>query len=224
MKEKINEIFRRIDAVKKEYGISEEITVVGATKTVSAERINELPSCGITIAGENRVQELLEKYDSVSGVEWHLIGALQTNKVKYIIDKVSLIHSVDRQSLADEIDRQAKKHNKKMPVLVEINVGREENKSGIMPEQAEDFMAYVASKENLILKGVMTVFPIDAREETYVEFQKFAIKAKEKYGASVVSAGMSGDFEKAIRYGSNMVRLGSVIFGKRIYNQGEQNG
>ncbi len=224
MQEKINEILRKIDAVKREYGIDEQITIVGATKTVPAETINKLPSLGITIAGENRVQELLEKYDAVSGIEWHLIGALQTNKVKYIIDKVKLIHSVDRESLADEIDRQAKKHGLVMPVLVEINVGREENKSGVMPEKALELLEYVNGKANLALKGVMTVFPIDAPDDVYEQFSAFANLAKQKYGTTIVSAGMSGDYEKAIRYGANLVRLGSVIFGKRIYNQGEQNG
>ena len=213
------EIFRLIEQEKKKYGIMQEITVVAASKTVSPEKINMLPSVGINIVGENRVQELVEKYDKVTGVEWHLIGALQTNKVKYIIDKVSLIQSLDRPSLADEINRQAKKHGIVANVLVEINTGREENKSGVMPEDALEFMKYVVSKPNLCLKGVMGVFPIEAPDELYIELKKISDQATELYGASILSAGMSGDYLKAIRYGSNMVRIGSAIFGTRNYNK-----
>lgn len=217
MQKEINDVFENIERVKRECGITEEITVVAATKTVSPERINELPRCGIKIAGENRVQELLEKYDKVSGVEWHLIGALQTNKVKYIIDKVKLIHSLDREALADEIDKQAKKHGLIMNVLVEVNMGREESKSGVMPEAVFELINYVKTKENVCLKGVMAVFPKEAPDELYAEFGAIVAKAKQEYGITVVSAGMSGDYEKAIRYGANTVRLGSIIFGKRVY-------
>ena len=116
MRDEINNLFARIEQVKRSCGITRDVTVVAATKTVPPERINELPQYGITIAGENRVQELLEKYDSVHGIECHFIGALQTNKVKYIVDKVSLIHSVDREALADEIDRQAAKRGSESPI------------------------------------------------------------------------------------------------------------
>ena len=217
MQNAITAIKNEIEAVKREYGLTQNVTIVAASKTVAPERINNLPNCGITIAGENRVQELLEKYDSVSGVEWHLIGALQTNKVKYVIDKVSLIHSLDRVSLADEIDRQASKHGIKMPVLIEVNTGREESKSGIMPEDALEFMKYVVSKPNLVLKGVMGVFPINAPDELYEQLKQISDQAKELYGADILSAGMSNDYLKAIRFGSNMVRIGSAIFGKREY-------
>lgn len=218
MQKEIDELFRSIARVKQECGITDDITVVAATKTVSPERINELPSLGITIAGENRVQELLEKYDKVRGIEWHLIGALQTNKVKYVIDKVKLIHSVDRRSLVDEIDKQAKKHGLVMDVLVELNMGREDSKSGVMPEDVDELMAYVTTKENVRLRGIMAVFPKNAPDVLYAELKEIAASAKEKYGVTVVSAGMSGDYEKAIRYGANMIRPGSIIFGNRIYN------
>ena len=217
MQKSISQILKLIEQEKARYGLTQKVTVVAASKTVPPEKINMLPSCGITIAGENRVQELLEKYDKVCGVEWHLIGALQTNKVKYIIDKVSLIHSLDRISLADEIDKQAKKRGIVANVLVEINTGREESKSGVMPENALEFMEYVASKPNLSLKGVMGVFPIDAPDELYIELKSISDKAKQLYGADILSAGMSNDYLKAIRYGSNMVRIGSAIFGKREY-------
>jgi len=224
MRDEINKLFARIDEVKRECGITREITVVAATKTVSSERINELPKYGIKIAGENRVQELLDKCDEVRGLEWHFIGALQTNKVKYIIDKVSLIHSVDRESLADEIDRQAEKRGIIANVLVEINVGGEVSKSGVSPDRAKDLIDYVAAKKYVRLKGVMSVLPINATDEQYVKLAEFGKYALEKYGADVISAGMSGDYEKAIRYGANMIRPGSAIFGKRNYTEIRKNG
>lgn len=224
MRDEINKLFERIENVKREFGITQDITVVAATKTVSPERINELPSFGITIAGENRVQELLDKYDKVHGVDWHFIGALQTNKVKYIVDKVSLIHSVDRKSLADEIDRQAAKHNLVVNVLVEINVGGETSKSGVSPDVAKNLIDYVAAKTNVELKGVMSVLPVGAPDELYIKLAEFGKYANEKYGAMIISAGMSGDYEKAIRFGANLIRPGSAIFGKRNYTEIRNNG
>lgn len=224
MRDEINKLFERIENVKREFGITQDITVVAATKTVSPERINELPSFGITIAGENRVQELLDKYDKVHGVDWHFIGALQTNKVKYIMDKVSLIHSVDRKSLADEIDRQAAKRNLVANVLVEINVGAEASKSGVSPDAAKDLIDYVAAKANVELKGVMSVLPVGAPDELYIKLAEFGKYTNEKYGAKIISAGMSGDYEKAIRFGANVIRPGSAIFGKRHYTEIRNNG
>ncbi len=217
MREEIEKILRAVESVKKQNGLTQEVTVVAATKMVDAERINLLPSHGITIAGENRVQELLEKYDKVKGLEWHLIGSLQTNKVKYIIDKVKLIHSVDRKSLADEIEKQAKKHGITMDVLVEINVGGEESKSGVSPNEAKELMEYVNSLESVNLRGVMSVLPINAPDELYAKMKEFSSYANEKYAAPVLSMGMSGDYEKAVKHGSNMIRIGSAVFGKRIY-------
>lgn len=224
MRDEINKLFARIEEVKRECGITREITVVAATKTVSPERINVLPKYGIKIAGENRVQELLDKYDEVHGLEWHFIGALQTNKVKYIIDKVSLIHSVDREALADEIDRQAEKRGIIANVLVEINVGGETSKSGVSPDRAKNLIDYVAAKKRVRLKGVMSVLPINATDAQYAKLAEFGKYALEKYGADVISAGMSGDYEKAIRYGANMIRPGSAIFGKRNYTEIRKNG
>ena len=224
MRDEINKLFARIEEVKRECGITREITVVAATKTVLPERINELPKYGIKIAGENRVQELLDKYDEVHGLEWHFIGALQTNKVKYIIDKVSLIHSVDREALADEIDRQAEKRGIIANVLVEINVGGETSKSGVSPDRAKNLIDYVAAKKRVRLKGVMSVLPINATDAQYAKLAEFGKYALEKYGADVISAGMSGDYEKAIRYGANMIRPGSAIFGKRNYTEIRKNG
>lgn len=217
MQAEIERIRANIEAVKHRAGITRDITIVAATKTVEPERINELPAFGITIAGENRVQELLEKYDRVKGLEWHFIGALQTNKVKYIIDKVTLIHSVDRVALADEIDRQAARRSMTADVLVEVNTGSEPTKSGVLPGDAESLLDYVAGKKNIRLRGVMGVFPVGAGDELYERLAEISRLAGERYGADILSAGMSGDYEKAILYGANVVRLGSAIFGKRTY-------
>ena len=219
MLERIAKIKENIEKLKADEGITREITLIGATKTVEPERIKMLPLAGITIAGENRVQELLEKYDEVEGVEWHLIGALQTNKVKYIVDKVSLIHSVDRVSLVDEIEKQAEKRKIEVGVLLEINIGGEENKSGVAPENAKNLMAYIATKPHLRLKGVMSVLPINAPDELYEKMREFSDYARKNYHADILSMGMSGDYEKAILHGSNMIRLGSAIFGQRNYNK-----
>ena len=203
MRDEINNLFARIEQVKRSCGITRDVTVVAATKTVPPERINELPQYGI---------------------EWHFIGALQTNKVKYIVDKVSLIHSVDREALADEIDRQAAKRGLTTNVLVEINIGGEESKSGVSKHTAKALIDYVASKPNLRLRGVMSVLPVGAPDEMYVELSGYGSYANEKYGADVISAGMSGDYEKAIRFGANMIRPGSAIFGKRNYTEMRKNG
>ena len=196
-----------------------DVTVVAATKTVEPERINLLPSCGITIAGENRVQELLEKYEHCKGVEWHFIGNLQTNKVKYIIDKVTLIHSLDRAVLADEIDKQAAKIGKICNVLIEVNIGEEESKGGVMKEDLSALTDYVLTKKNLRLKGLMSVLPIGAPERLYAEMKALYDDLKDKVGEQIdtLSMGMSGDYLKAVKAGANMIRLGSILFGNRVY-------
>lgn len=225
MEEEIKKVFKNIERVKRENGITYPVTVVAATKTITPDRINLLPHYGIEIAGENRVQELLEKYDSVRGLKWHFIGSLQTNKVKYIVDKVDLIHSVDREELADEIDKRSAKIGKVIDVLVEVNTGGEASKSGIAPEKAEDLAAYISGKKNLRLRGVMGVFPIDARDELYEKLYDVYRKISKTYpNADILSAGMSGDYLKAIEHGANLVRIGSAIFGKRIYTENKTDG
>ena len=216
MLENLETILKNINDNK----IGQDVTIVCATKTRSADIINALPSFGLTIAGENKVQELLEKYDAVNeNIQWRIIGQLQTNKVKYIIDKVSMIESVDRESLADEIDKQAKKHNKKMQVLVEVNAGEEESKGGIKLSELENMLSYVKSKENLILCGIMSVFPIGADESLYEKVQCAYNQYKDKYALSVLSMGMSNDYITAVKYGATEVRLGSALFGARDYSK-----
>ncbi len=225
MQKEIERIFAEIARVKRENGITREITVVAATKQVEPERINLLPSYGISIAGENRVQELLRKYDAVSGLRWHFIGALQTNKVKYIVDKVDMIHSVDRRELVDEIDKRAAKIGKVIDVLVEVNAGGEASKSGVSVDQAQLLADYAASKSNVRLRGVMGVFPIGAPEALYDSLYEIYEKINESHAtADVLSAGMSGDYLKAIAHGATLVRIGSAIFGKRKYTEANDDG
>ncbi len=197
-----------------------------ATKTRSAEEINFATSLGVDLIGENRVQELLDKYDKISkeNVEIHFIGALQTNKVKYIIDKVSMIHSLDRISLAKEIDKQAKKIGIVMDVLCEINIGNEETKSGIKADEVFEFLTEMSKFSNIRVCGLMAIPPIMTSVSTQKQyFQKIMdlyidILAKkiDNISMSILSMGMSSDFELAIEHGANIVRIGTLAFGKRI--------
>ena len=152
IKDNLEKIFSSIEG--------KNVTVVAATKTVDVERINYAIECGLRHIGENRVSELLEKYDSYDKrATVHFIGQLQRNKVKYIIDKVSLIHSVDSIALADEIEKQAKKKGLTMDVLVEVNIGREESKGGVMPEEIESLLAHIRTLEHVKVRGLMTIGP-----------------------------------------------------------------
>ena len=209
-------------------GKGQEVTLLLATKTVPAEAINyATKELGVTDIGENRVQELLEKYDELEkeNVNIHFIGSLQTNKVKYIIDKVCMIHSVDSLKLAAEIDRQAKKHNKVMDVLVEINIGEEENKGGIAPSELEGFLEELTVFDNIRVRGLMTIAPFWCEKADYQKYftktyQFFIDILPEKIHniyKPVLSMGMSDSFETAIECGSTLVRLGTVVFGHRQY-------
>ncbi len=210
-------------AAKSPYGQKPRLLL--ATKTRSAEEINYAISLGCNLIGENRVQELLEKYNNLNknDAEIHFIGALQTNKVKYIIDKVDMIHSLDRISLAKEIDRQAKKHGKVMNVLCEVNIGGEESKSGVHPDQVINFLKEISSFDNIRVCGLMAIPPILTTNSTQKEyFQKIMdlyidISAKkiDNISMSVLSIGMSSDYGLAIECGSTLVRVGTAAFGVR---------
>lgn len=202
--------------------------LLAATKTVPAEMINFAIEQGIDIIGENRVNELLEKYEAIDRdkVELHFIGALQTNKVKYIIDKVDMIHSVDRVSLADEIERQAAKKGIIMPVLAEVNIGNEATKSGVLPSEAHEFCRYINSLPHLKLRGLMAIPPKCEKKggnnEYFCKMRKIFVDIShqnvDNSTMDVLSLGMSDDYLDAIECGSTMVRIGSGIFGKRNYN------
>ena len=202
------------------------VTLLAATKTVPAEAVNyAIDNLGITDIGENRVQELLEKYDALhkERLNIHFIGRLQTNKVKYIIDKVCLIHSLDSEKLAAEIDRQARKIGKVMDVLVEINIGGEQSKGGISPENAEEFVDSLSVFTNIRARGLMVIPPATvSREEmikyfgqTYKIFIDIFQKKLHNDNSCILSMGMSDSYIEALDCGSNLIRLGSALFGKR---------
>ena len=194
------------------------VKIVAATKTRSAAEINELPGCGITAMGENRVQELLAKYDELELKEIHFIGALQTNKVKYIADKVCMIQSVDREELAREIEKRCAALDKVMDVLIEVNIGGEESKSGCRPEDLGALAAKIVKMPHLRIKGLMSVLPVDAPDELYDGMKSLYDGIAAEYPtAEYLSVGMSGDYEKAVMHGANMIRPGSLLFGERIY-------
>lgn len=218
-------VCERIEQARALSPAKQKVTLVAASKTRTAEEINFLSEHGLSVIGENRVQELLSKYDELSpALEIHFIGALQTNKVKYIIDKVSLIHSVDRLSLAREIDRQAKRVGRVMDVLCEVNLG-EAQKSGVTPEALPALLAEISKMPNLRLCGLMAVPPIcHSTEEQFSVCEKFikifvdnSTQNIDNSSMHIISLGMSEDFPVAIASGSNMVRVGSAIFGARDY-------
>ena len=198
---------------------------MAVTKTVAPEKINFAVSKGVTLLGENRVQEYLSKKDSYdSSAEVHFIGHLQTNKVKYIIDSVSMIQSVDSLKLAEEIDRRAGSIGKVMDILIEVNIGEEESKSGIDSGALKELVSEIRKLENIRLRGLMAIPPIGADESVFEEMHKLYEELKsmgtELPNAMIdtLSMGMSGDYELAIKHGSNLVRIGSALFGARNYN------
>lgn len=212
----------RLETALEESGRSrKDVLVIGASKTMPLERILFVrDNTDVKIFGENRVQELLEKY--TPDVRWHFIGQLQTNKVKYIIDKVELIHSVDRISLLQEIDRQAKKHGKVQDILIEVNIGGEEKKGGVAPAEVIDFAKEVDKYPSVRLKGLMSVLPNvekDALDAFYLQLSKLydTLKQTRLDNADIryLSAGMSNDYDVAVKYGANIVRLGRALFGER---------
>lgn len=212
----------RLETALEESGRSmEDVLVIGASKTMPLERILFVrDNTDVKIFGENRVQELLEKY--TPDVRWHFIGQLQTNKVKYIVDKVELIHSVDRLSLLQEIDRQAKKHGKVQDILIEVNIGGEEKKGGVAPAEVIDFAKEVDKYPSVRLKGLMSVLPNvekDALNAFYLQLSKLydTLKQTRLDNADIryLSAGMSNDYDVAVKYGANIVRLGRALFGER---------
>jgi pyridoxal phosphate enzyme (YggS family) len=203
----------------------DEILLCAVTKTRSAEEINEAIKAGITDIGENRVQEIMEKYEFVDDVKWHMVGHLQTNKVKYIIDKVDLIHSVDSMRLAEEIDKRAKQHGKIMDVLIQVNPAMEESKFGVEADDTKNLIDTILENcSNIRIKGLMCMTPFDDDpKDSAIYFNKvkrlydeyLTEKQHERLNLKILSMGMSHDFEVAIDEGSNLIRIGTAIFGER---------
>ena len=206
----------------------EDVTLIAVSKTKPVSDIEQIYAAGIREFGENKVQEIMDKYDKLpQDINWHLIGHLQTNKVKYVIDKVCLIHSVDSIKLMDEIERQAEKHNLDMDILIQVNISGEETKSGISKEEVEDLLKYAGELKHVKVKGLMTIAPKTDNSVTnrlhFDNMRQLFVDIKQKKYDNVnmvyLSMGMSGDFETAIECGANMVRVGSAIFGARDYSQ-----
>lgn len=223
--ENINAINRRIREAALRCGRNvEEIKLIAVSKTVGTDRIKEAFQCGITDYGENRVQELCDKYDILDmECNWHLIGHLQTNKVKYILGKVSMIHSLDSIELALEIQKRAEKAGRQVNALVQVNVAGEESKFGISPESTLKFVREVSKMGNIRIKGLMTIAPLATDPEdirwVFTDLRKLLIDIRQENIDNIdmecLSMGMSNDFEVAIEEGSNMIRIGTALFGKR---------
>lgn len=224
-----SELAARVDAVRANLaaasdGLYAPPRLIAVTKTHPVEQILPLSELGVTDIGENRVQELQGKLPYLNEkFRIHLIGRLQSNKVKYIIDSVCLIHSLDRLSLAEEINRQAQLHGRVMPVLVQVSPAGEEQKGGMPPEDVLPFLRQCAAMPGLQVKGLMAVMP-NSRDEAYLSglfanmralFERLREEAVSGVDMEELSMGMSGDYVLAARHGATMVRVGSALFGPR---------
>ena len=203
---------------------NEKIQLMAVTKTVPVDKVNFAIDQGITLLGENRVQEYLSKKDEYNkDAEVQFIGHLQTNKVKYIINDVSLIQSVDSIKLANEINRLAEKNNRIMNVLIEINIGNEMSKSGVSSDELFDLIYKASELKNIRIKGLMAIPPVNSDEKIFEKMNNIYLDVKSKnisnVSMDILSMGMSGDYVTAIKYGSNLVRIGTKLFGARIYKE-----
>lgn len=225
IRENCEKIKMRIQtAAQRAHRMPEDIRLIAVSKTVDDARIKEALEWGIKDLGENRVQELCNKADIIDvNCNWHLIGHLQTNKVKYILDKVTMIHSLDRLELAEEIQKRAEKAGRIIDVLIQVNIAAEDTKFGIAPEFALDLVKKVSVMGNIRIKGLMTIAPLAENPEdvrwVFAGLKKLLIDIREENIDNIdmdyLSMGMSNDFEVAIEEGANMVRIGTAIFGKR---------
>lgn len=205
-----------------------EVTLIAVSKTKPAETLQEAYDLGVRVFGENKVQEMADKYEVLpKDIRWHLIGHLQRNKVKYIIDKAVLIHSVDSLRLAQTIEKEAKKHNLTAHILIEVNVAREESKFGIFPEDLEVLVDEIAKLPHIQVDGLMTIAPFvpdpEENRPVFRELRKLSVdisaKKVDNVNMSVLSMGMTNDYQVAIEEGATMVRVGTGIFGARNYAQ-----
>ena len=226
--DRVREVEARIQRACEQAGRRrDEVTLIAVSKTVEAARVNAALQAGVRFLGENRVQELLQKKPqlNLNGAQMHLIGHLQTNKVKQIVGQVSLIQSVDSVHLAQAIDRVSAERGLVTDVLLEVNIGGEESKSGVSPDRVGELAAAVADLSHVQIRGLMCVPPpseTSAEKRAYFsEMYKLFLDIKSKkldnVDMSILSMGMSSDFEEAILEGSTMVRVGTAIFGRRVY-------
>lgn len=204
----------------------EQVTLIAVSKTKPIEDLKEAYACGMRYFGENKVQEIMDKYPQMpEDVKWHMIGHLQRNKVKYIVDKAAMIHSVDSLRLAETIQTEAAKHQVSVPILLEVNVAEEDSKFGLSVRDTLPLAEQISTFPNLQIEGLMTIAPFveDPEENRWVfrELKKLSVDINEKnidnVNMCVLSMGMTGDYEVAIEEGSTMVRVGTGIFGSRNY-------
>lgn len=227
IKENLAQVRENIKKAAKKSGRSEDdISLIAVTKTVDKDVIKIAISYGITDIGENKVQEIKEKYDYIgNNVNWHMIGHLQTNKVKYIIDKVNLIHSLDSISLAKELNKRAKESNLIINTLIQVNIAEEETKYGLKVEEVLPFINSIENFDNIRIRGLMTIAPCveDPEDVRYVfkGLKELFLEIKKTSYTNVsmdyLSMGMTNDYQVAVEEGSNIVRIGTGIFGARNY-------
>lgn len=206
--------------------LPKSVTLISVSKTRSSEEILEVYNAGGRQFGENKVQELVRKYEELpKDIQWHLIGHLQRNKVKYLVDKVELIHSLDSIRLLEEIEKQFSANEKIAKVLIQVNIGSEESKTGVSLEELKGLVEACEKCKNVKVKGLMATIPIgneDSCRNYFKEMKKLYDKLSEEnfenISMEILSIGMTGDYKAAIDEGSNMVRIGAGIFGKRDYN------
>lgn len=225
----INNITAIIKRICETKGIDyKDITIVAVTKTIDTDMIKEAINLGITDIGENKVQEIMTKYEDIKDIaNIHLIGHLQSNKVKYIIDKVKLIHSIDSLSLMKEINKRAIRAGVIANILIQVNVAEEDTKFGITMDEIDNFMINASLYDNIRIKGLMTIAPFaENPEDVRYVFKALKKKYDELCGKKIknvemkyLSMGMTNDFQIALEEGSNMIRVGTAIFGKRVYNR-----
>lgn len=227
IKENLSEVQSRIEAACRRSGRDPaSVKLITVTKTIDVDRINQAVAAGAVILGENRVQEVLHKYQDVSpGVSWHLIGHLQTNKVRQIIDKVDMIHSLESIHLANELQKRASQRQKPVQVLIEVNVGQEESKFGLPVEKVHGFLRSLEEMDFIHIRGLMTVAPfIENPEHVRMVFRSLKTLFEDLKNIDIpnvrmdhLSMGMTHDFEVAVEEGATMVRVGTGIFGARNY-------
>lgn len=228
LKENLERVHQAIDAACKRVSRdSSEVTLVAVSKTKPLSDLEAVLDLGESEFGENKVQELVDKYEHIkSPVHWHMIGHLQTNKVKYIVDKVTLIHSVDSYKLAAQISKEALKKQVDVDILIEVNVAGEESKFGLKTEETLDLVREIAKLPNIHIKGLMTIAPfVDDPEDNRMVFRSLKQLSVhidscriDNVSMDVLSMGMTGDYTVAIEEGATMVRVGTGIFGARNYN------
>jgi hypothetical protein len=227
LRDQLRQVKNRIDTAAGGCGRDPEtIRLVAVSKTVAAEQVKEAIEAGVTILGENYVQEAREKIQRLSSypVSWHYIGHLQTNKAKYAVKLFDLIHSVDSLKLAQELDKQAKKNDKIQPILIQVNVAEEISKSGVSVEHATKLIKVIGQLPNLAIKGLMTMPPYFNAPEKVRPFFNALRQLRDQIRRESIphvsmdelSMGMTGDFEVAIQEGATLVRIGTAIFGERI--------